>query len=430
MGETIEMSQKERDRLVELRQVERGAQQLVEAARRLGLSYRQTKRVWRRYRESGVQGLVHRSRGRPSNRGKPAELRRRCLELYQERYDGFGPTLAAEKLAKEGLAVDHETLRRWLVAEGLWTVRRKRSKHRRWRQRKLHFGEMVQLDGSHHDWFSCGRRDCLMGMIDDATGVRLTRLSSEETTADAMWLLWRWIETFGIPRSLYLDKKSVYHTERKLTLDEQLAGHEEPATVFGQACRRLGIELITAHSPQAKGRIERSHAVYQDRLVKEIRLEALAEYESVNVLLESFDAELNARFAVEPVEPQDLHQKVPRGLDLADVFVDSELRTVQNDWTVRYKNRWFQIGKATRRRPPAKSKVEVRRRLDGSLTIVYRGRPVAFDVLTGRPETPATKPMPKNQPKPTWTPAPDHPWRYAFSDNAPSRRSAKAQGAG
>ncbi|MGH9382303.1 MAG: helix-turn-helix domain-containing protein [Thermoanaerobaculia bacterium] len=187
------MSRKERQRLVELEAVRRGEQTLSAAARRLGLSYRQAKRIWGRWREDGDAGLVHRSRGRLSNRKKPGSVHQRCLELYQDRFEWFGPTLAAEKLAKEGLVVDHETLRRWLLAAGLWKVERRRPKHRRRRPRKEAFGELVQLDGSHHDGFERGGKsqDCLMGMIDDATGVRLGVMAEAETSEAAMPVLWR-----------------------------------------------------------------------------------------------------------------------------------------------------------------------------------------------------------------------------------------------
>ena len=422
MGETLRMSAKERQRVVELSRVERGEQSLVQAAARMGLSYRQAKRVWRRFRRGGDAGLVHRSRGRPSNRRKPEAERQRCLELYGERLEGFGPTLASELLAERwGLQVDHETLRRWLIAEGLWQKRPRRLKHRRWRPRKEHFGEMIQLDGSHHDWFGREQQDCLLAMIDDATGRRRTRMGSEETTIDALQLLRRWIERYGIPQSLYVDKKSVYVTDREPTVDEQLAG-VEPATAFGRVCQKLGIEIIPAHSPQAKGRIERSHGVYQDRLVKLIRLDALESYKQVNGFLDSYDEELNASFAVAPASELDVHRPVPEDLSLDDVFALDYTRTVNNDWTVRFENRWYQITGPKRSLPPAKDRVQVLRRLDGSLTIHYRGRPVDYELLPERPprhkaQTSPTQPKPQAEP---WRPAADHPWRRPISRRARS----------
>ncbi len=417
MGERLVLSAKERVRVVELSRVRQGGQSLVQAARRMGLSYRQAKRVWHRYGDEGDAGLVHRSRGRPSNRRKPESVRQRCLELYREKLEGFGPTLACELLcARWGLEVDHETLRRWLLAEGLWHIRRRRPRHRRWRERRKQFGELVQLDGSDHDWFGQGRRNCLMAMIDDATSRRHMRLASGETTVDALKLLWEWIERYGIPLSLYVDRKSVYWTDRQPTLEEQLAG-TEPATAFGRVCQKLGIEIILAYSAQAKGRVERSHGVYQDRLVKLIGLDGLSSCHQVNTFLVEFDQGLNERFTVEPASPIDAHRPVPQDMDLADVFALEFTRTVNNDWTLRFENSWFQIAGPKSSLPPAKSKVQVLRRLDGSLTIHYRGRPVEYEKLPERPPKAQSRPSKPGEP---WRPAADHPWRRPLSSNAPS----------
>lgn len=411
MGEVIAMSQKERARFVEMEMVAEGKQSLGEAARRLGLSYRQGKRVWRRYREGGASGLVHRARGRPSNRCKGLVFRQACLEVYRERLMGFGPTLAAEKLGELGWVVDHETLRRWLVAEGLWQRQRKRGPHRRWRERKAHFGELVQLDGSFHDWFGDGKKRCLMNMVDDATGRTLALLFEEETTEAAMRLLWAWIERYGIPRALYTDWKNVYLTKREPTLEEQLSG-EVPQTAFGKVCAKLGITIIPASSPQAKGRVERSNGVYQDRFIKELRLLGITEMEKANeLLLGGFCEKLNQKFAHEPATSEDWHRPVPEGMDLADIFCWEETRVVNNDWTVRYHNRWFQITGPKGNLPPAKKNVLVQRRLDGSLHLIYRGQPVVFHEIPGpQPRTTAPPEVrgPKREP---YRPGPDHPWR-------------------
>lgn len=419
MGEVLKMSSKERSRLVEFAGVGRGEQSLASASRRLGLSYRQAKRLWRRYQEAGDGGLVHGSRGKPSNRRKSAELRERCLALYRERLVGFGPTLAAEKLLEWGESVDHETLRRWLVAEGLWQSQARRQRHRRWRPRKKRFGVMVQLDGSHHDWFERGdgSRACLLSMIDDATGIRLSRLSEEETTSGAMELLGLWAERYGLPGSFYVDRKNVYITGREPTLEEDLAG-EEASTAFGKACQRLGIELIAASSPQAKGRVERSHGVYQDRLVKEIRLQGWRTLEQVNEHLESFDAALNRRFAVAPAEAEDAHRPLGPELDLATVLVWEETRCVRNDWTLSYQNRWLQILGPKRHLPPTKARVTVQRRLDGSLHLFYRGQPLQFEELDQRPAPKPAPSSPPPTPRRQVRPSDDHPWRRPWSPRA------------
>lgn len=369
------MSFKELGRKTLFEEVKAGRMALVEAARRLGLSYRQTCRSYRRFAADGDAGLVHRSRGRPSNRALAAKLRSKVLARYAERYEGFGPTLAAEKLAQDGLVVDHETLRRWLLQEGLFQRRRKGVVHRERRERKAHFGELVQMDGSIHEWFGLEHGySCLMGMSDDATGHRVALLDHGETTELAMRALWLWIERHGIPQSLYTDKKSVYITDREPTLEEQLAD-ETPKTAFGKACAKLGIEIITANSPQAKGRIERSHGVFQDRFVKELALRRITTIKGANkLLINGFTDELNAKFDREPASARDVHRPLPKGLNLADVFCFEQTRTVQNDWTLQYENEHYQIERDNRLLPKPKEKVVVRIRLDKSMEILYKDK--------------------------------------------------------
>ena len=215
-GQILRMSMKERERLKVFSRVEAGELKLVEGADILGMSYRQGQRMMARYRAEGDGGIVHRARGRPSNRGAGKEVREAVLARYVERYGDFGPTLAAEKLLEEGWEVDHETLRRWLIEAGLWKAGRRRAKHRTWRERRHHFGEMVQMDGSDHDWFE-GRagKCCLVNITDDATSIKEGRFSKAETTIGAMRVLRRWIERYGIPLSVYVDQKTVYVVDEK-----------------------------------------------------------------------------------------------------------------------------------------------------------------------------------------------------------------------
>ena len=199
---------------------------------------------YKRFRAEGDKGLVHRSRGRPSNQAKPRQFREAVLERYSDRYKGFGPTFATEKLCADGYELDHETLRRWLIAESSrrWDWQRKRAKYRGRRERRAHFGELVQMDGSHHEWFGKGEGlSCLMDMVDDATGETLAVMGEQETTELAMEGLWAWCACYGIPQALYTDRKNVFVTEREPTIEEQLAG-QEPLTQFGKACKKLGIE--------------------------------------------------------------------------------------------------------------------------------------------------------------------------------------------
>ena len=298
--ETLLMSQRDRKRMIVMTEVKKGVLSVAEAARAMGVCYRQAKRIWRRFVKRGEAGLVPRSRGRASPRRNPADFRRKVLARYEQRYPDFGPTLAAEKLQEDGLPVDHETLRRWLVDKGLWTLgRRKRQQHRAWRERRECFGQMIQLDGSHHDWFEGRRaRAVLMVMIDDATNLVVARFFEEETTEASYGVFEAWVEAHGLPGSLYVDRDSIYRCERLPSVEEQIAG-QEPQTQFGRVMVALGVELILAHSPQAKGRVERCNGLLQDRLVKELRLAEIDDLESANEFLATrFLPKLNARFAV------------------------------------------------------------------------------------------------------------------------------------
>ena len=408
------MSAKERLRKSVLDQVIGGHITLVEGAHRLALSYRQSKRVLSRYRKEGDTGLVHRGRGQVSARRTCPVVREEIVEVCRDTLSGLGPTLAAEKLAERGLTIDHETLRRWLIADGQWHRRRKRGKHRQRRERKDCFGDMLQLDGSHHAWFGPDHaRSCLMDLVDDATSASMTFMAHEETTQAAMRLLWNWVERYGVPCALYLDRKSVYLAFRAPTVEEQLAG-QEPLTEFGKACTKLGIQLITAYSPQAKGRVERKHGVYQDRLVHELRLQGITTIAGANTLLESgFDTQLNEKFARPPRKAKDAHRRVPKGLDLRDVFCIDEQRTVTNDWTIQYRGQAVQILKLNAPLPKPGDKILVRTWLDGQVHIVFRQHPLHVKFLE-KPPIRQPKIKAPGPPRPTKRkPAPRHPWKRA-----------------
>ncbi len=409
------MSRKERERKSMFDRVKQRELLLKEAAEILGLSYRHCKRAYSQYRREGDKGLVHRSRGRQSNRRHLEEVRVRATGYYRERLEGFGPTLAAEKLEEVGIEVDHETLRRWLLEGKLWHLQRKRPVHRSRREPREHFGELAQMDGSPHRWFGENHDEhCLMNMVDDATGTTLSLLGKEETTDLALKTLWRWVERFGIPRALYTDKKTVFVTDRLPTVEEQLAG-EEPLTAFGKVCKKLGIEIITAHSPQAKGRVERKHGVYQDRFLKELRLRGITAMDGANALLhEGFCDSLNRKFARQPKSKADYHRTVPRGMDLAEVFVREEPRRVANDWTISYDGRTYQITPENRPLPKPKAHIVVRMRLDGQMRLIYRDRPLQFTQAPALTPRQAPKPMSRKvatKTKAKTTHRPSHPWR-------------------
>ncbi|MGH9922998.1 MAG: ISNCY family transposase [Nitrososphaerales archaeon] len=385
---------------------------LREAALVLSISYRQCQRKYKRYGDEGSSGIIHRLIGRASNRGIDPELKRVILDRYQRRYPDFGPTLASEKLALDGYKIDPETLRQWLIKESLWHKRRKRPRHRTWRQRRAHFGELVQMDGSIHRWFEDRAEGCcLMNMVDDATGMTMSLLDHEETTAAAMVLLWKWIEGYGIPAALYTDHKNVYIPSEKSSLKAQESGNEV-LTQFGRACQKLGIRIITAHSPQAKGRVERSNGTYQDRLVKEMRLEEINDINSANQLLYGgFLDQLNKKFCIEPREKADFHRSA-LGYDPESIFCIEQERAITRDWIVRFENKYYQLRKQSKYRP-ASGKVLVRKYLNSELHFNYRGQDMDYEQLPQRP-VPIQKHSEVKKRKKKHTPALDHAWRSSW----------------
>ena len=415
------MSLKERSRLSVLVQVKGGKLSLAQAARVMKLSERQAWRVWKRYGQSGDGGLVHGLRGRRSNRSLGEDLRQRALTRYRERYDDFGPTLAAEKLAvDDGLVVDHETLRRWLLGEGLWARRRHRKKHRSRRERRPCFGELVQMDGSHHDWFEGRGPWCvLMVMVDDATGTVFARFYPGETTAACFDVFGRYVRKRGLPRALYVDRDSIYRSDRQATVEEQLRA-ASPLTQFSRAMKVLDVELILANSPQAKGRVERANGTLQDRLVKEMRLTGIGDIASANVFLEKkFLPALNRRFAVKARDPEaDLHRRPPGGVRLDEVLCFEERRVASSDWCVSWRTRVFQLDACHESLALARREVTVREKLDGSIQVLHRGRKLKFKEL---PAPPTRKTEPKRvKNNRGWTPPPEHPWKRGIAERSAS----------
>jgi len=299
----ITMTQKELKRLHIIKQVLEKKLKQIEAARLLGLSSRQIRRLVKKVGEEGDKGIIHRSRGQPSHRRLPERIKNKVIALYRRKYKGFGPTLASEKLFEiDRIKISDETLRIWLIEEGEWQKRRRHKKHRSWRQRKHYFGEMVQMDGSHHDWFEGRGPKCvLMGYIDDATSTRFARFYAYEGTIPAFDSLKRYIKRYGIPKSLYLDKHTAYKSTAKLTIEDELNNRKHLSQIE-RAAQELGIEIIHANSPQAKGRVERSFKTYQDRLIKEMRLRGISTIEEANKFLEEFLPKHNKRFSVKPIK--------------------------------------------------------------------------------------------------------------------------------
>ena len=412
------MNAKELRRGEVLSRVKRGELKLTEAAEWLEISYRQAKRLKKRYGEGGAQALVHGNVGRASNRADP-QRRERALELVRENYSGepherFGPTLAAEHLQQDhDLEISVRTLRRWMLAAGLWSRRRKRKPHRSRRQRKAHFGELIQLDGSHHDWLEGrGPKGCLMNFVDDATGRALCRFSDEETTWAAADLLQAWVRQYGVPKALYCDWKNVY--KRRPTSREAIEGIE-PETQFGRMCAKLGIHIIAASSPQAKGRVERHHGTHQDRLIKKMRLEGIADYEATNRYLdEQYLNEHNAKFVRQPSAGADFHQRLAKRLEWKWVFCLEAERVVSNDLVVRFENRFLQLQPRRNQDVGAGARVTVQQARVGELRVVWEGGDkVAFEpIARPQPTSPPSKQRPAAR---RHKPAANHPWRRPLS---------------
>ena len=377
----LAMSVKERDRLLVLRQVECKGLLLKEAAERLGVSYRQAKRLWAAYGRRGATGLVHGLRGQHSNRRVDEGVVSEALRLYREHYWDFGPTLAAEKLAEvHGIDINRETLRRRLHEAHLLVTGRLSRVHRRARTRRSQFGALVQMDGSHHAWFEDrAPKCCLMVMVDDATGRAEAFFSREETTQGAFALLRRWVERWGVPQSLYMDRKSVYRPEREPNAQERAQGSLAQSD-FGRACFRLGIQTIFARSPQAKGRVERMNGTLQNRLVKELRLRGISDMDTANAFLPQFLDSLNAKFAVEPASAVNGHRLRPGAEDLNEVFCHEKQRALRQDYTFRCGSLHVQI---TRQKPLPRpgTRLTVRFCHDGTLKILHGEMPLEFRLI-------------------------------------------------
>ena len=301
----------------------------------------------------------------------------------------FGPTLAAEHLEQDHrITVDAETLRRWMLAEGLWTKERKRKPYRQRRVRRAHFGELVQMDGSFENWLEeRGPRGCLIHMVDDATSTSLATFADEETTWGVADTLQAWIRKYGAPRALYVDWKTVYHHEP--TARQKREGIV-PISQFGRMCQKLGIELIGANSPQPKGSLERGHGTHQDRHIKKMRLRKIRDYAAANAFLgNGYLDQHNAKYAVPAREQADYHLRLPPRLDLEQVFCLEEERIVSADWVVQYGQRWLQIERDQKVRVNRGATATVREHRDGSLSLWLGRSKLRWHELEERPRKPA-----------------------------------------
>lgn len=416
--ETITLTKRDAERLRVLHQVMDEKIGQVFAGELLGISDRQVRTLLGRVREEGAKGLVHRSRGRESPRKMAEALEDRIGEIIRSRYPDFSPLLASEKLReRHRIEVSREKVRQVMMAKGLWKRRRFRKEAHFWRERRHHLGEMVQMDGSHHDWLE-GRGPwmVLMGYVDDATGRFWGRFYDHEGVYPAMDSLKRYTELYGLPLAIYLDKHSTYKTTRQADTDELLKEKQQAETQFERGLGELGIRVIHAHSPQAKGRVERSFRTLQDRLVKEMRLAGIKTLEEANRFLERWLSVYNQRFAREALEAGDLHRSLPKSVVLDDVLCIKGFRTVNEGYLVKWRGRTFVLQKPslTLRR----QKLVVLERFDGRLVLRFRGRDLAYrEVLEPPRRAPKPAVVKIRRKPPKYNPPASHPWRHQLFGN-------------
>jgi len=381
-----------------------------DASEAIYLSERQIRRKVKRIREEGDKGIIHRSRGVSSNRTTPDKIRSKVLMLFKDKYQDFGPTLASEKLfERDKIKVNDETLRLWLIDEAIPYKKRKKRPHRQWRERKECYGQMVQMDGSEHDWFEGRGPYCvLMGYIDDATGKPFGRFYEYEGTHPAMDSFKRYIKKRGLPLSVYLDMHSTYKSTKKLTIEDELK-NQEALSQFGRSLKELGVELIYAHSAPAKGRIERLFETFQDRLIKEMRLENICTIDQANDFLDYYLPIYAKRFAVKPSKMDDLHRAIPKGIDLDRILCIKTERSLRNDFTVAHNKKLYQILDNVRAK-----KVFIEERVDGSMVIRYKDSELKYKEITNRPEKTETQKTYEFKLHKIYVPPANHPWRKSY----------------
>lgn len=394
------MTQAERDRLVALKKAKKKLITQKEAAEEIGITERQVRRLLRKLRRLGDKAVIHALRGQPSNRRLSAATEQEAIGILSDPvYRGFGPTLAAEYLRKKHkLTVSKETLRNWMGKAGLWKSHRRRVEEvHMWRPRRSCFGDLVQWDTSEHDWLEGrGEKIYLIAMIDDATSRWFARFVRHDSTVENMGLLREYLIRFGRPLAFYTDKASLFQSAEKTKRGEQRGAKdpvEMPPTQIGRALRELNIVWIPAHSPQAKGRVERGFGTAQDRLVKGLRVAGARTLEEANAYLDGeFVPWWNQTLAVVPANSTDAHRPLGKEHDLAAILSHVEERQVTNDYTVRYDGKLYQIDRKDVRPGMRGAKVRVELRLDGSLAIRFRDRYVGAKQRESAPKVAATKP--------------------------------------
>jgi len=411
-GDMISMSQRELVRLHAVRKVLDKKTTQKEAGEAIGIGKRQMIRIVERVRKEGDRGIIHKSRGKRSNRAKPEWFKDKVVKLYKEKYWDFGPLLASEKLAEiDNIYLSDETLRQWLLENGDWKKKRKRKKNRKWRERKQHFGSMIQLDGSHHDWFEGrGEKSVLMGYIDDARSEVFARFYEYEGTMPAMDSFKKYAEKYGLPQMVYLDKHATYRSQKKATQEEELR-NEKALSQFERAMKELGVNVKHAHSPQAKGRIERLFRTFQDRVIKEMRLAGVRTIKEGNKFLKWYLPKYNKRFNVEAVKKDNMHREIPANIDLGRILCKKTKRVVRNDNTVSYNTKLYQIEEYV----GAKKQVVVEENAKGRIIIAQSEKKLKCKEIKNLPKKAYKKKLLK-RPKKEYKPAEEHPWKKASYD--------------
>jgi transposase len=421
------MTQRDRDRLIALKKAKKGVITQRQAAEEIGQTERHVRRLLRQLKAKGDKAIVHALRGRRSNRKLEEKVERTALEiLSREVYAGFGPTLAAEYLAeKHGIHAGRETVRKWMIKGKLWRAQSQRvEKIHQWRQRRSRVGELVQWDTSEHAWLEdLGPKLYLISMIDDASSRIHTRFVLHDSTEENMRLLWSYVERYGRPVSYYTDKASLFQTAPKVARDDKELPRQDrdplPPTQIGRALGELGIVWIAAHSPQAKGRVERSFQTAQDRLVKGLRVAAAKTLEQANAYLEAeFIPWWNQTLAVAPASSDDAHRPLGQEHSLEASLSYVETRQVSNDYTIQFDNQIWQIARSDIRAGLRGGVVRVEVRLDGSLAARFGKRYLAVTKCQPRPKVPSSRAHPRKKPA---APRPKSQWMKNFRLTSPEK---------
>ena len=385
-----------------------------EARKSLGLkSVRQVRRMKKRVKSEGIKGIVHRSRGRPSNRKLSEGFIDKIMKIVNEKYYDFKPTFAAEKLLEDHkIKISKETLRYLMEKAGLWKIknRKKPKKRHVWRERRSNYGEMQQFDGSYHKWFeNRGEESCLLLAVDDATGkITKAKLDKNEGVV-AVFNFWKeYVLEHGTPISIYLDKFSTYKINHPSAVD-----NKNLITQFERALKELGINKITAHSPEAKGRVERMNGTLQDRLVKELRLANISTINEANKFLKKYIIKFNKQFSVIPRNQSNLHKEIDSKTlkQLPQIFSMQNTRKVNNDYTIMFKNNYFQLNEKQPTTVFKKDTVIIEEHLNGEIKINLKDHYLNYEVLPERPKKKSIPVCAITRNKSYWVPPQNHPWR-------------------